>query len=85
MDGSIGMLREFLGGPKDGMVVKVPADATCFYMAETNLLSFGNALGCEKWCHIYEPDGEGHLIHMLPPVCRLTELEKAQVVEAFSK
>ena len=84
-DGSIGLLREFHGGPKDGMVVRVPADATCFYLAETNLLSCGNAVGCGRWCHIYEPDGEGHLIHMLPPLRRLTELERVHVVEAFGK
>lgn len=77
------MVREFLKGPKDGLVTRVPIDDTCFYLAETQLMSFGTAMGYEKYCHVYEPDNEGHFVHILPPECRLPDSERVKIVEKF--
>lgn len=79
------MIREFLGGPKDGLIAPVPSDETCFYLSETQMMSFGTALGYEQYCHVYESDGEGAFIHILPPEHRLPAAEWAKLVEAFGK
>lgn len=74
------MVREFLKGPLDGLVTRVPVDDTCFYLSEMQWMTFETAMGYEKYCHIYEPDDEGHFIHILPPEHRLPDVEKAKIV-----
>ena len=60
-------IREFTGGPLDGLVMEVPANTTCYYLPWSGFVRFGRALGGECFYHAYVPGTSCRLRHIHSP------------------
>ena len=61
------LICEFLGGPFDGRLARILPDVECFVSIEADIVSFGDAVGFDRFCRVYTPDGDGHLVHTRHP------------------
>ncbi len=77
------LVREFMHGPCDGLVMSVPADVPGFYLPELDVISFGDALGWERFCHVYVPDGGGRFYHADAPIERLSDVPSVGTKHVF--